>query len=50
MKNEKLYTVFVGGTEVNDYHLILIDAEILADEYSDYDDVYIVEVEKWNNN
>ena len=39
------YTVWVGGTEVNDYYLNnLEDAKLLAEEYRDegYADVYIM--------
>ena len=39
----KIYTVWVGGVEVNDYLLTKEDAEYLAQEYIDdgYDDVVI---------
>jgi hypothetical protein len=39
------YTVWVGGTEVNDYYLDnLEDARLLAGSYIDegYDDVYVM--------
>lgn len=38
---EKSWSVFVGGTEVNDFLMSLTDAERLAGEYVDdgYDDV-----------
>lgn len=38
-----LYTVWVGGIEVNDYYLSYEEAEDLAQEYIDdgYDDVVI---------
>jgi|TARA_R100000482_G_scaffold41977_1_gene14559 hypothetical protein len=40
---EKIYSVWVGASEVNNYYLTLEDAIDLADEYKDdgYDDVYI---------
>ena len=40
---EKLFTVWVGGVEVNDYYLTLEKAEELAKEYemNGYDDVII---------
>lgn len=44
-----LYTVWVGGTEVNDYYLNnLEDAKLLADSYIDegYDDVYVMRKSK----
>ena len=43
---EKVYTVWVGGTEVNDYLLNLADAEKVKQEYNDdgYDDVIIEKV------
>jgi deoxyhypusine synthase len=42
-----MYTVYVGGVEVNDYHLPKEEAERLYDTYvgEGYDDVEIVEVE-----
>jgi hypothetical protein len=42
------YTVWVGGTEVNDYYLSLEEAEMLAFEYQDdgYDDVKIQKIEE----
>jgi len=44
MNKKKLWTVWVGGIEVNDYHFTNKEsAEKLADEYrnDDYDDVVI---------
>lgn len=43
---EKLFTVWVGGVEVNDYYLTLEKAEELAKEYEmeGYDDVQIEEI------
>ena len=40
------YTVWVGGTEVNDTYLSLADANKLADKYREdgYDDVVVDEV------
>lgn len=43
----KLYSVLVGGTEVNDYYFInQSDAQALAQGFIDdhYDDVMVVEV------
>jgi len=42
-KNEKTYTVWVGGTEVNDYYLTMEQAKNLAYEWEidGYDDVVI---------
>jgi len=34
MDTEKIYSVWVGGTEVNDYLLTLDDATMLAHEFS----------------
>lgn len=44
----KEYTVWVGGVEVNDYHLTKEEAENLAFEYRDgeYDDVIIEKINK----
>lgn len=44
----KKYTVWVGGTEVNDYHLSLDEAQRLAYEYQNdgYDDVIIEEIKE----
>ena len=44
--NEKIYTVFVGGTEVNDYYLSQEEANRLAEEYREdgYTDVEIIKV------
>ena len=41
------YTVWVGGSEVNDYYLSLDEAQSLAKLYLDrgYDDVLIEEVQ-----
>ena len=40
---EKVYSVWVGASEVNDYYLSFKDAVDLAEEYKDdgYDDVVI---------
>ena len=45
MKNNK-YTVWVGGTEVNDYYLTKQQAENLAFEYEQqgYDDVFVEQI------
>ena len=46
------YTVWVGGSEVNDYYLeSLSDAETLADEYREdgYDDVQVEAVKILDN-
>ena len=42
-----LYTVWVGGVEVNDYHIPIDVATEIALHYEllDYDDVFIVPVE-----
>lgn len=42
-----MYTVYVGGGEVNDRYLTKAEAEKLADAYREdgYDDVEIVEVD-----
>ena len=44
--NEDRYTLWVGGSEVNNYYLTLIEAEELADEYIEdgYDDVQIEKI------
>lgn len=44
--SDKLFTVWVGGVEVNDYYLPYTKARNLAEEYiSDgYDDVQIEEI------
>ena len=41
--NEKSYSVWVGGSEVNDYYLTKDEATTLAQKYidQDYDDVRI---------
>jgi len=41
--NEKIYSVWVGGSEVNDVYLTKAEAEELADTYKEdgYDDVVI---------
>ena len=48
--SEKLYTVWVGGVEVNDYYLPKDRAESLAQEYLDDDyppeDVHVVPYEE----
>ena len=43
---KKLYTVWVGGTEVNDYYLTKEQAENLAFDYEidGYNDVIVEEV------
>ena len=43
---EKLYTVWVGGMEVNDHYLNKEKADALAQEYidDDYDDVIVEEI------
>ena len=40
---EKEFTVWVGGTEVNDYYLTKVDALALSDDYLNdgYDDVIV---------
>lgn len=42
----KIFSVWVGGAEANDYYLTRDEAMMLADEYVDdgYDDVYIAEM------
>jgi len=44
----KEYTVWVGGTEVNDYYLSKEEAKRLANEYTTdgYDDVIIEKVKE----
>lgn len=44
----KEYTVWVGGTEVNNYYLTKKEAENLAFEYEDdgYDDIIIEKINK----
>lgn len=39
----KMYSVWVGGIEVNDYSMSKAEAEELADMYREdgYDDVYV---------
>lgn len=46
MSEEKCWTVWVGGTEVNDYYLSKDDAELLAKTFieDDYDDVIVERV------
>ena len=41
-----VWSVWVGGAEVNDYQLGLRDAQDLAREFTDdgYDDVYVLQV------
>jgi len=43
---KRVFTVWVGGVEVNDYYLTLEQAEELAKEYEldGYDDVIIEEL------
>lgn len=45
---DKRYTIWVGGTEVNDYYLPLEKAEALAQGFIDdgYDDVIVEEVKE----
>ena len=38
------WTVWVGGSEVNDYYMTKDKALALADEYDDYDDVVVENV------
>jgi len=47
MKEMENYTVWVGGTEVNDYHLTKEQAKNLAYEYEldGYDDVQIEKID-----
>jgi len=47
MDPERRYSVWVGGTEVNDYLLTLDDATMLAYEWSErgYDEVGITKYE-----
>ena len=40
----KKFSVYVGGMEVNDYYMTQAQAENLASQYEDYDDVDIIEV------
>lgn len=40
----KKFSVYVGGMEVNDYYMTQAQAENLASQYEDYDDVAIIEV------
>lgn len=42
----KVFSVWVGGSEVNDYYLTIDEAVRIADEYVDdgYEDVHIVEM------
>jgi hypothetical protein len=46
MNEDKNYTVWVGGVEVNDYLMTFEKAQLLADVYIDdgYDDVQVEEV------
>jgi len=48
---ERAYSVWVGGTEVNDHLLTLKSAEIMAQKWVDdgYDDVYVERYEEDNN-
>jgi hypothetical protein len=48
---QKIYTVWVGGIEVNDYLLTKEEADYLANEYRDvgHDDVVVETVEKLAN-
>ena len=42
---DKVFSVWVGGSEVNDYYLTMDEAIRVADDYVDdgYEDVHIVE-------
>lgn len=44
---ERVYTVYVGGLEVNDFYLTKVEAEHLAQSYldDDYDDVEILNID-----
>ena len=44
---DKLFSVWVGGVEVNDYYLTEDEANTLAKKYEDdgYDDVVIDEID-----
>ena len=44
-KMSKLFSVWVGGSEVNNYWLTINDAVRLADDYEDdgYDNIHILE-------
>lgn len=48
---QKIYTVWVGGIEVNNYLLTKEEADYLANEYRDvgHDDVVVESVEKSTN-
>ena len=48
---QKIYTVWVGGIEVNNYLLTKEEADHLANEYRDvgHDDVVVESVEKLAN-
>lgn len=42
-----LYSVYVGGLEVNDYYMSLSQAQYLASQYdAEYDDVQIVNIDE----
>jgi len=43
------YTVWVGGSEMNDYYLSLSEAQTIAQQYitDGYDDVIIERVQPW---
>ena len=47
LEEQTLYTVWVGGVEVNDYHLPLLEAVALSLKYFNdgYDDVAVLEVQ-----
>jgi len=51
MSNQKIYSVWVGACEVNNYYLTREDAIDLADDYRDdgYDNVIIRKELKWVN-
>lgn len=43
---QNLYSVYVGGLEVNDYYMTKSEAENLASQYDvDFDDVAIIEID-----
>ena len=42
---QNLYSVYVGGLEVNDYYMTKSEAENLASQYDDYDDVAIIQID-----